>query len=271
MNPRRAVTTLLVLLASLVWAPLGMSTLGRPAVAVGATASRLPVIVPDGSPSPGAGTAAPAPAISPAAAATIIPAPAATAIVVAHAVTGGAKPAASAAPAGRSASPATLRSASPAASREPRSVPSPTVVSDRPAPGRLGPPGDAGTLPWVLAGLTGLALVGSLLVLRGRRPSHRARPVPAGYPGGPGFGRPTASPAGRDGSPGVERRRSARGPQDGVERRRPARLQPADDPILSAMGLGPDAPAAGGARAVRARARRIRQGLEPRPEEERPA
>lgn len=286
MTRRRAATTLLVLVAALAWAPLGVSSLGGPAVAVGAIASGLPVIVPDSSPSPGAGTAAPAPVVSQAVVATPlpapvvsqaavvatpVPAPAATAIVVAHAVTGGAKPAASPAAAGKSASPATRRSASPAASANPQSASSPNAVSDRPAPGRLPAPGEAGTLPWLL-GLGGLGLVGSLLVLFGRRHSRRAATVLAGYPGGPGLGRPSAGSTGKPhASPMVERRRSASGPQDGIERRRPVRLQPADDPILRAMGLGPDAPAAGGARAVRAKTRRIRQGLEPPSGDEPPA
>lgn len=270
MTPRRAATTLLVLLAALVWAPLGVSSLGGPQAAAAATASHLPVTDPESSPSPGAGTAAPAPVASPVAAATRLPAPTASAMVVAHAVPGGAKPAASVAPAGRSATPATLRSASPATSSRPRPVPSPSPAGDRPPTGQPRTPAEAESLTWLLVVLTGLALVGCLLVLVGHRQPRDDRPALAapGSFGTGGAGRGAADDP--VGSPMVERRRSGRPREDGIERRAPSRLLPADDPVLSAMGLGPDAPAAGGARAVRARARRVRQGLEPGQEDARP-
>lgn len=269
MTPRRGAATLLALLAALVWAPLGVSSLGEPEVAAAATASHLPVTDPGSSPSPGMGTAAPAPAATLSAAPTPVPAPTASLIVVARTVPGGAKPAASPVAAGKSPTPAVLRSPSPAASSRPRQVSSPGPAGDPPASGQLGPPDETGTRTVLLAALTGLA-VGSLLVLVGRRRPQHDRRALAARAGSPGPSRPaTGSPPAAEGSPTMERRRSARAPDDGVERRRPLRLDPADDPILSAMGLGPDAPAAGGARAVRARARRIRQGLEPPPGGER--
>ncbi|HLY35332.1 MAG TPA: hypothetical protein VKU35_01305 [Candidatus Limnocylindria bacterium] len=69
------------------------------------------------------------------------------------------------------------------------------------------------------------------------------------------------------GAPFIDRRRTDRAAVGDAPAppARPSRLQPADDPILRAMGLDPDAPASSGARALRSHGRRANQGPVARP------
>jgi hypothetical protein len=275
MTRRRAATTVLALLAALAWAPLGASAaavntravispttgpeLTGPTLVVGDAESAAPSAMTAATPAaPEPGPQAPVPAVSPPPA-SLVAAPAPSAQVSLLSVSGGAKPAASAATAGGAhKTPATRRSTTPGPSSVVRQPAPSNLATSRPAPvdsARLDPPV---TLNWLGAVVIGLLLVGSMSVLVARR--RREAALAGGRGRGADVAYPTASPH----TP--ERRRSDRLTGGlGEPPARPARLQPADDPILRAMGLGPDAPASQGARGLRAQSRRVGQGPVERP------
>jgi hypothetical protein len=279
MTRRRAVTTGLSLLAALAWAPLGMSATTTPASASAILIAEAPrtvvllgdtsgsptlKVLPESSPIPGSGSPAAAPATSPtvtlpsSSPIAAMASPVAVALVNAPVVH---QPVASHVAAGGTAHPSTsaMRSTRPGASSAAKppmaSAPAEAVRSARDTL-----PGDVPvTWTWVVAVLTVLVVLGSMLLLFGRaeRADDRSLAVRAAdLPGRLERRSRSVPPAGPPG--GIERRRAARSPQPPSSELapRPSRMEPADDPILRALGLDPDAPAAGGARAVRARARR---------------
>jgi hypothetical protein len=285
MTRRRAAIAICSLLAALAWAPLGVfawvampgsagatSTLLRPPVVIAKGGANGPVVAPDASASAGAGSPAPAPvATRPATVASSTPMAAPSASLAAALVKtpGVSKPAPSRAAAGASTrpTPATIRSAGPGSSAAAR----PPVASAPSAARRSTTAPMAGDLPvtwtWVVAVLTVLVVLGSMLLLfgRGQRQGGQ-RVVAVDDRRSPGSRHPL--PSGATGQPVTyDRRRTDRSPgsHDPALPRRPSRLAPSDDPILRAMGLDPDAPASGGARAVRAQSRRVAQGPVARP------
>jgi len=265
MRRQASAAAIVAILAALAWAPLGVSA---------ADSAQNPGIAADPSPSPAAGSPAPAPAaatMAPLASSTLRPAPVASITVALTTASSGAKPAAKHPATGSSTRPSTaaMRSARPgSAGAVPpvASAPSAALHSGD-APNGLDLPV---TGAWVVALLTALVVLGSLVLLFGRGQRQEGETVVADRRS------PHSAPVG--GSVRFDRRRTDRPAGEApVPPARPSRLQPADDPILRAMGLDPDAPAAGGARAVRAHARRVgqrpvarpRSGEPPRSEEDR--
>lgn len=243
------------LVAALTWAPLAVSAASPTTTVPGPLSSA------DASPAPGALEPA---GSDPLPSASVAPAPAATSPATASPRVGGvdAQPVAThwVTVASATSTPVTT-ARSPVPSGRGDRAPSASLrgqASTVAQPvGR--PPGPAEPIPatgsFVLLAAVALLLVASVLLVAGRRVERRS---PAGTRAGAGVARgPDA---------GVPRRRRIDlqpDVADGARRERrtghsasDTRLQPGDDPILRAMGLDPDAPAAGGAAALRARNRR---------------
>lgn len=250
MRRRASAAAIVAFLAALAWAPLG-------AIAADSGA-QSPKTAADPSSSPAAGSPAPAPAapsLAPLVPSTPKPAPVASITVSLTTAPGGTKPVATHRATGSSMRPtdAAMRSARPGSAAA-----VPPVAS---APGAALRSTDSPTMTdlpvaaaWGVALLTALVVLGSLVLLFGRGQRQEGEAVVADRRS------PHSTPVG--GPVTFDRRRTDRAPADEapVPPARPSRLQPADDPILRAMGLDPDAPASGGARAVRAHARRVDQG-----------